>query len=720
MLKKLSLLRNILLILALVFSISLTACSTENEAGDKSDGIVDTDTGTDARPVIGMLKISGSRNIELELGKSLKLIIDHDSEVLKYVEWSVDGDSVTVDQSGEITAVKLGASKVIATYGALSDKITVTVVEPTEAPHEHSFVDGKCSCGETDPSYKPSDPEIPHEHSFVDGKCSCGETDPSFKPDTPPSGDDITEKKGYYVSATNGLGKIYLDGTVSEGRFGATTDKSKAVLIYIESSRDGLVLYFEKDGTKNYVVMDDVSTGASYTTDKNNASAFVWNSEKQTFAVANEANNRGFGTNPTASYQNFSTYDLTGSYAWGAFTSADGTTPPDNGDVTNSPSGDDSGSGSGSSGGTGIGSTDTSGVVIGGETIPEYSGNGYYVVNGNKPFFTDADKKMTGYSYSPLDSLGRATGAFSRLTTSLMPTDGRESISHIKPTGWIQATYSSIGLDHLYDRSHLLAHSLMSDDVHPENFVTGTVYLNQQNMTMFEDMVRDLVKAGSDVLYRVTPYYVGDNLLCTGLLLEAYSIEDGGEDVCFCVFLYNVQPGVEIEHATGKSRVASSGSDSGSGGGTTDPDDSANGSVIFTFGSNGAAGHADGSSIGTSTTFTEGGYTLTVTDAYRVYSGAKDETGISCLKMGITSEEGKMTFSVGADVTKVYIRVAGYKKYTGKLTVNGTTHSISTLSNQGEYTVIEVDTSMTKSVTLSTANGGYRVMIDSIELVVAK
>ena len=210
------------------------------------------------------------------------------------------------------------------------------------------------------------------------------------------------------------------------------------------------------------------------------------------------------------------------------------------------------------------GSTGTSGVVINGIEIPAYAGDGYYRLNNNTPFFTDSDKQFVGYEYSALDDLGRATGAIARLTKSLMPTDDRDNISHIRPTGWKQAAYTSLGLDHLYDRSHLLAHSLMSDDVHAENLVTGTVYMNQNVMTTFEDMVRDAVKAGTDVLYRVTPIYLGNNLVASGLLMEAYSVSDGGDDICFCVYLYNVQPGVEIDYATGNSWLAGSG-DSGSG-----------------------------------------------------------------------------------------------------------------------------------------------------------
>ena len=700
MFKKIDLLKSLLLVLILTFALCLSACVPNSPDNGGAGG--DDTSDTSAPPVIGSLRIEGLSEIELTLGESVKLTIDHPDDVLKHVKWTIEGASVTVDASGNVTAIGIGASTVKATYGALHDTVTVNVVEEiVEPPHTHTFVDGKCECGEEDPTYKP-----PHTHRFVDGKCECGETDPSYTPPAPPVDEAPV---GYYISGENANGAIYFNGAVSGGRFSATTDKSQAVLVFVEPTGDGLLLYFEKSGAKNYLVIDDTSTGASLATDASGATPFVWNASKSTFTVANEANNRAFGTDPKNTYLNFSTYDISGSYQWGAYTAADGTTPPDNGDTTFSPS-----DGGGELGG---GSTSTGGIVINGVAIPEYSGNGYYTVNGNNPFFSDADKKFTGYNYRDLDSLGRATGAFARLTTSLLPTDEREDISHITPTGWVQATYSSLGIESLYNRSHLIAHSLISEDVVEENFVTGTSYFNQQIMTQFEDMVRDLVKAGSDILYRVTPYYLGNNLLCHGVLIEAYSIEDGGDDLCFCVFLYNVQPGVEIDYATGKSRIASSGS---TGGGSSTPDDSVSENVVFTFGENGTASHADGTSIGTSKTFSEGGYSLEITNAYKVYSGAKDAKGNSCLKLGITSEAGKMTFTVGANVSKVYINAAGYKTSTGKLTVNGTTHTVSTFSNNGAYTVIEVDTSVTKTVSVATASGGFRVMIDSIELVCTK
>ena len=297
------------------------------------------------------------------------------------------------------------------------------------------------------------------------------------------------------------------------------------------------------------------------------------------------------------------------------------------------------------------GSTGTSGVVINGIEIPAYAGDGYYRLNDNTPFFTDSDKKFVGYEYSPLDDLGRATGAIARLTKSLMPTDDRDNISHIRPTGWKQAAYTSLGLDHLYDRSHLLAHSLMSDDVHVENLVTGTVYMNQNVMTAFEDMVRDAVRRGTDVLYRVTPVYLGNNLVASGLLMEAYSVSDGGDDICFCVYLYNVQPGVEIDYSTGNSRLAGSG-DSGSGdSGSGDSGSGDSGSGDSGSGDSGSGDSGSGSTVeglpesgkayyltatsGSDTFYATGkissktmGTTKDVAEAAKIYFEATDTEGV--------------------------------------------------------------------------------------------
>ena len=299
-----------------------------------------------------------------------------------------------------------------------------------------------------------------------------------------------------------------------------------------------------------------------------------------------------------------------------------------------------------------------------------------------------------------------------------MPTDARDSISHIKPTGWINNAYSSLNLDSLYNRSHLLAHALMSDDVHKENLITGTTYMNQKVMTTFEDQLLAAVKNGTDVMYRVTPIYKGNNLVASGLLLEAWSM-DGGDDICFCVYLYNVQPGVVIDYATGNNWLEGADSDdSGSGSGSTEG--GVNSDVIFSFGANGQASVADGSSIGATKDFTEGGQTLTIYSASRVYDSARDAKGTSALKIGKADEIGYFSFNVGADVTSVIIRVAGYKASDAAIEINGKSYTVTAHSNDGIYTAITIDTTEVKTVTFSTTTSVKRAMIDSIEFVVTK
>ena len=187
--------------------------------------------------------------------------------------------------------------------------------------------------------------------------------------------------------------------------------------------------------------------------------------------------------------------------------------------------------------------------------IPEYSGKDYIVINGGIPYFTAAQLTTAGYEkYGELDSLGRCTAAIASLGEETMPTDKRGSISSVKPTGWVQAQYSCIKTKDLYNRSHLIAWSLAGENANKQNLVTGTAHLNQEVMTQFEDMVLDYLKeTGNHVAYRITPLFKGNELVCRGIQMEAYSVEDNGEGICFNVYCYNVQEGVVIDYATGNS-----------------------------------------------------------------------------------------------------------------------------------------------------------------------
>lgn len=191
--------------------------------------------------------------------------------------------------------------------------------------------------------------------------------------------------------------------------------------------------------------------------------------------------------------------------------------------------------------------------------VPEYSGEAYIEVNGNAPDFTEEDKTVPYGTeiYGELDQLGRCTGAFALVGPETLPTGKRGNISDVKPSGWRQnLDLYSLGLDHLYERSHLIAHKLTAEDANKENLITGTHYLNQGAMSQFETIVGDYVNAtGGHVLMRVTPVFLGDELVARGVQMEAYSLEDEGKSVSFNVYCYNVQPGVEIDYVTGESRL---------------------------------------------------------------------------------------------------------------------------------------------------------------------
>ena len=185
--------------------------------------------------------------------------------------------------------------------------------------------------------------------------------------------------------------------------------------------------------------------------------------------------------------------------------------------------------------------------------IPAYSGTPYTEVNGNQPYFTEEELTTQSFeTYSELDSLGRCGVAYANVGQDLMPTEPRGEIGAVKPSGWHLVKYDNVDGKYLYNRCHLIAYMLAAENANPLNLITGTRYLNVQGMLPFETKVCDYIKnTGNHVLYRVTPIFDGDNLLADGVLMEAYSVEDAGEGICFCVFAYNVQPGIGIDYATG-------------------------------------------------------------------------------------------------------------------------------------------------------------------------
>lgn len=190
--------------------------------------------------------------------------------------------------------------------------------------------------------------------------------------------------------------------------------------------------------------------------------------------------------------------------------------------------------------------------------IPEYSDKPFEVVNGNVPFIDKKDSEKGNFEiYSDLDSLGRCGAAYANLCTDLMPTEERSEIGMIKPSGWHTVKYPDVIEDmYLYNRCHLIAFSLAGENANEKNLITGTRYFNTEGMLPFETKVREyILKTNNHVLYRVTPIFEGDNLVAKGVEMEAYSVEDGGDGVCFNVFVYNVQPGIHINYSDGESYI---------------------------------------------------------------------------------------------------------------------------------------------------------------------
>ena len=191
--------------------------------------------------------------------------------------------------------------------------------------------------------------------------------------------------------------------------------------------------------------------------------------------------------------------------------------------------------------------------------VPAYSGEPYTAVNNNEPYFTSDNLTTEAFeNYSELDALGRCGVAYANVCLETMPTEKRGSISEVKPTGWHSVKYDNVDGKSLYNRCHLIGYQLTAENANQQNLITGTRYLNVDGMLPFENMVADYVKeTDNHVLYRVTPIFTGDNLVADGVLMEGYSVEDEGEGICFCVYAYNVQPGITIDYATGDSWLSS-------------------------------------------------------------------------------------------------------------------------------------------------------------------
>ena len=187
--------------------------------------------------------------------------------------------------------------------------------------------------------------------------------------------------------------------------------------------------------------------------------------------------------------------------------------------------------------------------------IPEYTGSAYTVLNDNIPDFPEEDFTEESFeTYSDLDSLGRCGVAYANIGEDIMPTEKRGSIGQVKPSGWHTVKYDSVDGKYLYNRCHLIGYQLTAENANEKNLITGTRYLNTEGMLPFENMVADYIKeTGNHVLYRVTPLFNRNNLVATGVQMEAESVEDKGDGILYNVFCYNIQPGITIDYKSGDS-----------------------------------------------------------------------------------------------------------------------------------------------------------------------
>lgn len=190
-------------------------------------------------------------------------------------------------------------------------------------------------------------------------------------------------------------------------------------------------------------------------------------------------------------------------------------------------------------------------------SIPEYSNANYVVLNNNEPNFTESDYTTDSFErYSELDSLGRAKVAYANIGVDLMPTEERGSIGQVKPSGWHLVKYDIVNGKYLYNRCHLIGFQLTGENANEKNLITCTRQMNTVGMLEFENKVANYIKSTNNhVLYRVTPIYKDDNLLASGVVMEAYSVEDRGEGIKFNIFVYNVQDGIDIDYKTGDSKL---------------------------------------------------------------------------------------------------------------------------------------------------------------------
>ncbi len=192
------------------------------------------------------------------------------------------------------------------------------------------------------------------------------------------------------------------------------------------------------------------------------------------------------------------------------------------------------------------------------DNLPAFSGQPYIELNGNVPLFTEEELSAIAFEdYAPLDILGRCGAAVASVGVELMPTEDRGAIGSVKPSGWQTSKYDFVDGKYLYNRCHLIGYQLSGENANEENLITGTRYMNTEGMLPFENEIADYVRRTEHhVMYRVTPIFRDTELVARGVTMEAVSVEDGGEGLCFYVYCYNVQPGVDIDYRTGQNHLS--------------------------------------------------------------------------------------------------------------------------------------------------------------------
>lgn len=191
------------------------------------------------------------------------------------------------------------------------------------------------------------------------------------------------------------------------------------------------------------------------------------------------------------------------------------------------------------------------------DNIPDYSGKSYIILNNNEPMFIENEITTNSFEiYSELDSLERCGVAFANVSQETMPTEERGSIGQVKPSGWHTIKYDIVDGKYLYNRCHLIGYQLTGENANVKNLITCTRYMNTVGMLPFENQVADYIKkTGNHVLYRVTPNFKGQNLIASGVQIEAMSVEDHGSGLQFHVYVYNIQDGIEIDYSNGESKL---------------------------------------------------------------------------------------------------------------------------------------------------------------------